>query len=270
MLKIIEDFRNRFSIRLFLRKAYSLILYYGSFRWIGNIRNLNSLKDSCAGRRMFIVCNGPSLRPEDLTKLHKKEELSFVSNSIDSIFSKTEWRPTFYAIFDELAQYTFLDRMNRIPSKWQFYRKNSYKTTRKTVHPAVFITTDGSKKLLDAPKFSPDCRKGIYTIGTVTYSMIQLSVFLGCKELYIIGCDNRYPVQKTRDGQIVYTDGKAYFDGDDAHGDGRAAVSVWQMDVAYEAARKYADAHGIKIYNATRGGCLEAFPRVDFDSLFEN
>ena len=70
--------------------------------------------------------------------------------------------------------------------------------------------------------------------------------------------------------QIVYTDGKAYFEGDDAHGDGRAAVSVWQMDVAYEAARKYADAHGIKIYNATRGGCLEAFPRVDFDSLFEN
>lgn len=24
----------------------------------------------------------------------------------------------------------------------------------------------------------------------------------------------------------------------------------------------------IKIYNATRGGYMEAFPRVDFDSLF--
>lgn len=40
------------------------------------------------------------------------------------------------------------------------------------------------------------------------------------------------------------------------------------MSLAYKAARKYADAHGIKIYNATRGGKLEVFERVDFDSLF--
>lgn len=269
MIKFVDNMRAKFSIRLLLKKVWSLILFYGTFRWIRNSRDLNALKGSCAGRRMFIVCNGPSLRPEDLDVLQEHGELSFVSNSIDAIFSRTKWRPTFYSIFDEKAMYTFLDRMNRIPSKWQFYRKNSYKTTRKTIHPSVFLTTDGSKKLLDNPKFSDDCRRKIYTIGTVTYSMIQLSVFLGCREIYIIGCDNRYPVQRTRDGRIVYTDGAAYFAGDDAHGDGRAAVSVWQMDVAYEAARSYADAHGIKIFNATRGGCLEAFPRVDFDSLFE-
>ena len=38
--------------------------------------------------------------------------------------------------------------------------------------------------------------------------------------------------------------------------------------LAYQAAREYADRHGIKIYNATRGGKLEVFERVDFDSLF--
>ena len=37
---------------------------------------------------------------------------------------------------------------------------------------------------------------------------------------------------------------------------------------AHVAAKKYADEHDIKIYNATRGGKLEVFPRVDFDSLF--
>jgi len=269
MLKFIQDFRNKYSVRLIAKKAYSLFLFYASFRWIKNNRDLNALKDSCAGKRMFIVCNGPSLRPEDLDKLQEKGELSFVSNSIDAIFSKTKWRPTFYSIFDEKAMYTFLDRMNRIPSKWQFYRKNSYMVTRKTINPSVFITTNGSHKLLDDPKFSPDCRKLIYCIGTVTYSMIQLSVFLGCKEIYIIGCDNKYPVQKTRDGRLIRTDGKAYFAGDDAHGDGMAAVPVWQMDIAYDAAKKYAEANGIKIFNATRGGCLEAFTRVEFDELFE-
>ena len=41
-----------------------------------------------------------------------------------------------------------------------------------------------------------------------------------------------------------------------------------RMQAAYESAREYADAHGIKIYNATRGGELEVFERVNFDCLF--
>ena len=35
----------------------------------------------------------------------------------------------------------------------------------------------------------------------------------------------------------------------------------------YEVCDTYAKAHGIKIYNATRGGKLEVFERVDFDDL---
>ena len=41
-----------------------------------------------------------------------------------------------------------------------------------------------------------------------------------------------------------------------------------KTEMAYQAAEKYAEEHGIKIYNATRGGRLEVFERVDFDSLF--
>jgi hypothetical protein len=33
-------------------------------------------------------------------------------------------------------------------------------------------------------------------------------------------------------------------------------------------AKEYADEHGIKILNATRGGELEVYDRVCFDSLF--
>jgi len=38
--------------------------------------------------------------------------------------------------------------------------------------------------------------------------------------------------------------------------------------MAFEKAKEYADGHGIKIYNATRGGKLEVFERVNFDDLF--
>ena len=45
--------------------------------------------------------------------------------------------------------------------------------------------------------------------------------------------------------------------------------SIASMLKGYQMCKNYADTHGIKIYNATRGGMLEIFERVDFDSLFE-
>ena len=32
--------------------------------------------------------------------------------------------------------------------------------------------------------------------------------------------------------------------------------------------KDFCDAKGVKVFNATRGGKLEVYPRVDFDSLF--
>jgi len=45
-------------------------------------------------------------------------------------------------------------------------------------------------------------------------------------------------------------------------------TSDYYVERAYKTAKKYADRHGVKIYNATRGGNLEVFERVDFDTLF--
>lgn len=38
----------------------------------------------------------------------------------------------------------------------------------------------------------------------------------------------------------------------------------------YRKTKKYADEHGIKIYNATRGGKLEIFERVDLENVLGN
>lgn len=80
---------------------------------------------------------------------------------------------------------------------------------------------------------------------------------MGFKEIYLLGVD---------------------FTGANEHGSKyghfyaeKELVSVSytdQVKAAYGKAQKYADEHGIKIYNATRGGKLEIFPRIDFDSLF--
>ena len=43
-----------------------------------------------------------------------------------------------------------------------------------------------------------------------------------------------------------------------------------EMLPQYEIANTYALEHGFHIYNATRGGQLEAFPRVDLDEVMKH
>lgn len=250
------------------KDQYSRCLYEVSSRKRDSEKLLEESKGLHKGKRAFIVCNGPSLKAEDLTKIHQNGDISFASNKINSIFNQTDWRPDYYCVFDEGYQHTILDIMNEVPAKIKFFRQSSFKTTRKVTSPCIWLNADGDVKLLDGPKFSDDISEVIYTIATVTYTMIQIAVYMGIRELYIIGCDNSYAQERTKDGKIINKGGASYFKGSDIENTKSITAAVWQMDIAYHFLSQYASKNSIKVLNATRGGYLEEFPRVDFDSLF--
>ena len=90
----------------------------------------------------------------------------------------------------------------------------------------------------------------------MTYACIQIAVYLGLKEIYLLGVDCDYTVGSV--SNHFYAEDKPDM----------TERSMAEMTLAFQAAHQYADAHGIKICNANRGGNLEIFERVDFDSLF--
>ena len=61
---------------------FNIVPYYLLGRRSCNVQKIKQLKNSCFGKRCFIVCNGPSLRPEDLDKIHKNGDLSIGINKI--------------------------------------------------------------------------------------------------------------------------------------------------------------------------------------------
>ncbi len=248
-------------------KFISLATYNLSGKSAKNKKILAELKDKYKGKRCFIVCNGPSLKASDLDVLHKNNELTFASNKIDKIFTQTDWRPTFYTVLDEGYQYSLLEVMNKVPAQYKFFRKESYVVTKKVRGNKVFLKTFKDRNLLENPKFEENAMNGIYTIATVTFGMLQLAVYMGIREIYIIGCDNSYGKEIKKDGTIVDNGTVSYFSGSDSK-ESKHAAATWEMNVAYEFARKYADKHKIRIFNATRGGHLEAFDRVNFGDLF--
>lgn len=234
-----------------------------------NHKELEVLRNIHLGKRCFLVCNGPSLKANDLTKIHKNGDISFAANKIDKIFPNTPWRPTYYSVFDTKFQRTLLKTMQNIDCECQFYRTDSFLTTRKIKNKQVlWLNTDGNRQYLEKPEFSENITDVVYTIGTVTYVSLQLAVYMGFKQIFIIGCDNSYGIERLKDGTIINHNKASYFAGASDKDNKTIIGATWEMNIAYEYARKYADEHGIKIFNATRGGYLEAFERVDFDSLF--
>lgn len=249
---------------------WSHFLYSHSAYRKWNEQTLRGLKNRYQGKRIFIVCNGPSLKPEDLERIHQAGEYSFGCNRIHYIYDKTNWRPTFFTMMDIGPLAKRIDIMRCCPAELQFYRQDAYTTIRKTGRDNIcLLDTLDSPELLDHPQFMEDPLKKIYFIETTTYCMIQLAVYMGFSELYIIGCDNNYSINVLKDGTRVETGASSYFSGFGDKNDNATTVSrIWANNVAYETAQKYALEHGIRIMNATRGGHLEAFPRVEFDSLF--
>lgn len=251
------------------KQSFSIFLYHQKENESVDHKKMLAMKNKYQGKRAFIVCNGPSLRAEDLDKLQANKEISYGSNKVNKIFTKTKWRPTFYAAMDAIFEFPINDLLNEyIESEAIFVSRDSFLNTRKAKGNVIWLNTERDRVLLEDPRFAADCTYHIYTIATVTYSLMQLAVHMGATELYIIGCDNSYAVERAKDGTVIKKEGQqSYFAGADSSSNNNIGAT-WEMNVAYEYARKWTDKYGIKIYNATRGGHLEAFERIDFDSLF--
>jgi hypothetical protein len=226
-------------------------------------KKLKKFKDIHKGERCFIIGNGPSLKIEDLDKL--KNEYTFAANKIYVAFEETDWRPTYYCIQDfRLIMLEFESITQKTDAKFKFIAGNPLILKNIHLNDWIYFFIDNrSPFYLHAryPSFSEDISRQIFEGSTVTYANIQLAVYMGFKEIYLLGVDHNYSMD---------SGSKNYFS------DKYMANRNWAeynpphteySTLAYEAARQYAEHNAIKIYNATRGGKLEVFERVNFDKI---
>lgn len=226
---------------------------------------LKQFKSKYRDERCFIVATGPSLRVEDLNKL--KNEITFSMNSIYLSYPKTMWRPTYYGIQDPLVYEKIKDEIRNEDYQAAFIGSNVAKAFqikpegKRFVFPLDLLNHQMPNSTINT-KFSDDIYERVYSGYNIAYSILQIAVYMGFKEIYLMGvdCDYQQP--------------KKYFQEDKNRGEEKyftqkfLASNTEKFISAYKVSKLYADKHGIKIYNATRGGKLEVFERVDFDSLF--
>lgn len=225
-------------------------------------KQIEVFKNIHHGQRCFIVATGPSLRIQDLEVLYEHGEKCISMNRVYNLFEETIWRPDYYVIEDTMMIEDLgreIAEMN-LPVKFVASLPAKYWEQKDTGNSIQYqlINLDMIEEL---PLFSEKIEKCIYEGSTVTYACIQLAAYMGFHEIYLLGVDCNY----SRD---LYSDIN-HFAGYQKDKKIRLnTVYPERMLAAYESARQYSEAHGIKIFNATRGGKLEVFERVNFEKLF--
>ncbi len=208
-------------------------------------------------KRCFIVATGPSLRVEDLHTLTSHGVFCFGVNSIIRI--KDEWIPNAYVVTDSIFIRDNLDAIKKYDCKIKFVGDSCQEYWSQDINDSyrMHIAMSGT-----GVGFSEEIEQKVYSGyaggGTVTYVCLQLAIYMGFSEIYLLGVDCNY-TKGSKNNHFIAEDMADNIN----HNENL-------MIKGYIYAKEYADTHNIKIYNATRGGMLEVFERVDFDSVFED
>ena len=234
-------------------------------------KKIAKYRDLYKGKRCFIVANGPSLSADDLNTLHQNGEITFGMNRIYKMFDKTDWRPTFYVCEDELIAKEQQSEISAIESKEKFIPIEINWWHNINIKGALYFHINYELEKCYPYCFSTDIAHQVDCRGTVTFTCMEIAAYMGFSEIYLLGVDHNY--QKTIDinGNIIIDpNAKDYFC--EGYDDDIKDIVIHDMGNntrAYTDAKKYCEASGkAVVYNATRGGKLEVFQRVNFDSLF--
>lgn len=216
---------------------------------------MKEFKNKHLGERCFIIATGPSLTIEDIEKL--ENEITFSMNSIVLAFKDTQWRPTYYGIQDEYVYEKIKNEVDNSGLKNIFFGDsilNKFELDKNSLIFPLNKLNHNIKHVKYGSKFSNDSFSVVYDGYSITYSLLQIAVYMGFKEIYLLGTD------------CNYTKEQKYFK-DHGHFDPTFAQAGFRMSEAFKSAKQYTQKNNVKIFNATRGGMLEVFERVDLDEV---
>ncbi len=229
-----------------------------------------------AGERCVIIGNGPSLNDLDLGRLRSENTIG-----VNGIFyaDALNFPLTYYVVEDTSVMEENLDAIKKYEAGHKFfptiYRK-MYDTDEENV---TFFTMNRGFYAKESPnfcipRFSTNASQRLFCGQSVTIINLQLAYYMGFTEVYLIGMDFSYtiPDSAERQGDLITSteDDPNHF-----HKDYFGKGKTWKdpkLDRVlnnYQLAKAMFEADGRTISNATAGGALEIFPRVDFHEVFK-
>ena len=243
------------------------------------IRN-SEYKDKHAGERVFILCTGPSIREMDLMKLKKERTIA-----VSSFYLHKDCRqikPDYYCVptFED-----FITKENAI--KWLREMKEGcpYSHFFLSIHEKEYIEVlpEYKEKEVSYISFSNlpdyydeiDLTQSVLNVQSVAIMCLELAIYMGFKKIYLVGTEHSELI--TGKYSHFYKYSESIISKEDSVVDETdqllvpfkemlcAVHNLWKQ---YALMKRIAEKRGIEIYNATIGGSLDLFERVNYEGLF--
>ena len=226
---------------------------------------LAELKDKYRGERCFILGNGPSLKDTDVSKL--KNEHTFGMNRIYLAFDDWGFQTSFLVCVNSLViEQVYQDfQQLRMPKFFSWRSRDLlYPSGKMDAYTHFLFTT------YTGPKFAQDVIGRMWEGATVTFACLQLAFHMGFEKAVLIGVDHSFAAKGEPNKTVVSQgDDMSHFD-PKYFGKGFR----WQLpdldtsEQGYWLARQAYEIAGRQVVDATIGGKLQVFPKVEYDSLF--
>jgi hypothetical protein len=231
---------------------------------------INQFINIHSGKRCFIIGNGPSIKKQNLFSL--KNEITFCSNWFLNHQSFNELNINYYCSYVEgfvipSPNQQWINKLAQVkinkffPKSWEKYNLVFEDTN--------YVNYDKNFKIYEQKHFNIDIDgKGLMNGDTVIINFcIPIAIIMGCKEIILLGCDTSYGIGNNNSLSNAYFYKPDYQFTPNVHN--AVSEKQWQKNVieSYRLVKEYTDKENIGIYNATDGGSLEIFPRIELESV---
>ena len=192
-----------------------------------------------------------------------KDEYTFGMNRIFLMFPELGFRTSFLVSVNDLViEQSIQDFQNVEIPMFVSWRARKWLPPQDNLH-YLYTTYTGKK-------FAQDARNRLWEGATVTYTCLQLAFYMGFSQAILIGVDHSFTTKGEPNKTIVSQ-------GDDPnhfHPKYFGKGFKWQLpdldtsEVGYMMAREAYKKAGREVLDATIGGKLTIFPKIEYESLF--
>lgn len=262
------ELKEKFDI--FLYRAYNLavdISFLINYKLRKRISSNKSIKNIHKNGRCFILGTGPSLLNLTSIQIEKLNcEILFGVNSLYKSNLGSRLRPTYYTLMDNVYWNEWADVFQNVSDVYKKF-------------PPRFITDIRAESVLDVSEFMQPifvyAKK--YPVGTVDYELhkgisgvmnvvsysLQVALYMGFSEIYLLGCDynvfcniNKFHCYDDKDELNQFKYNLAYY------------LKFYSMMTEFHyLLRQMADSMGVEIINLTPNSLLDSYEKKDIGEV---
>jgi hypothetical protein len=238
-----------------------------------SVERITRLRDRHSGETAVIIGNGPSLNETELDVL-----TGVPTFGVNAIFLAADRLPepiTYYVVEDTMVFKENLPAIKAYEAEWKLFPamyRRRFDASELDERTVFFRMNSGFYERQTGtvchPRFSLDAAQRVYCGQSVTTINLQLAHWMGFQRIVLIGMDFSYRVPDDSEVAGTYIVSRSD-DPNHFHPDYFGPGKTWKdprldrVFANYRLADEVYRATGREIINATVGGKLELFPRME-------